>query len=238
MFKFITLNCQRAYKPELQAFLKEKLESENYDILILQEVTDQMDSYIDHSSYQYVRVSEEELCIVYRKSLRLLHQGHKTFPCTNSKTPFGILWADFETDTGMLRIASVHLYAGIDFNIRLQQMKVIKEILSKETQIPTIIAGDFNTGFFRESENVAKIVSPEFTWITQDIGPTLNTRYTENAPYLTNRIATLLSFFKIGIKLRTDHVFIDNNTARKYTSTYRVLSDRISDHNAVECILE
>jgi endonuclease/exonuclease/phosphatase family metal-dependent hydrolase len=62
--------------------------------------------------------------------------------------------------------------------------------------------------------------------------------YTEKTPWGVARIANMLAKFGISIRLRTDHVYIDSITAKNKKVTCRTLSDRISDHLAVEVSIE
>ncbi len=245
----LTLNCQRGYQPGLAAFLKNTLENGLYDVLMLQEVTDQVLSYLNHPAYQHIRVfskefgREIELCIVYRKTFRLLRQGFKSFAklpkdsAPRENPCFGIVWADLEINANAMRVASIHAHAGISSTVRLEEVRLAKEALSKETVMPTIIGGDFNSAFPSEPAKMAGILAPEFHWATENLGPTLNSRYTENGPRLPNMLARLFAFFKLGISLRTDHFFMSGDMAEKYTAVCRILPNRVSDHSAVECVL-
>lgn len=245
---FLTLNCQRGFQPELKSFLEGTLKREIYDVLVLQEVTETVLASLSHHAYQFARVMSEELgreselCVVYKKSFQLLHTGFKSFgslrkdPEWGLKHPtFGILWVDLEVHGRPLRMTSVHTHSGIHSRIRLEETRWVKETLLLEATMPTFIMGDFNTGFPGEPLKVAEVLAPEFVWFTEKLGPTLDSRYTENVAHLSNRIAALLSLARIGIRLRTDHIFIDRCAAETYRCTCRVLSDRVSDHLPVEC---
>lgn len=72
--------------------------------------------------------------------------------------------------------------------------------------------------------------------MTNDLSPTLDSRYSENVAHITNRIAAFLNIFGIGIKLHTDHIFLDKDTASSKINCF-VLTDRVSDHSPIECII-
>jgi endonuclease/exonuclease/phosphatase family metal-dependent hydrolase len=119
----------------------------------------------------------------------------------------------------------------------LTQSKLAKNLLLNVVPISTIFAGDFNTGFPNEIVKIAETFAPQFTWITKDLGPTLDSRYSENLAHLPNRIAAFLSIFNIGILLRTDHVFVDKQTVENHTINCSLLPDRVSDHSPMEIII-
>jgi endonuclease/exonuclease/phosphatase family metal-dependent hydrolase len=249
--KFLDLNCQKGYQSGLGKFLQTVLKQKSYDVLILQEVTDNVLSYLNDPSYECLRAfnkeinAENELCIVYRKSFILERWGFESFaalrkdPVRGFKHPcFGLLWADLKTEAGMMRVASIHAHSGTDQKVRIEEVRRTKEVLCKQTARPTIIAGDFNAGFFHEPDEIAQAFFPEFIWETKKLEPTLDSRYSENVPHLPNRIAALLSLFNIGIHLRTDHVFLDHNLALDITPSFLILPDRISDHSPIECLID
>jgi endonuclease/exonuclease/phosphatase family metal-dependent hydrolase len=245
--KILSLNCQRGHQPQLKNFLNHILQSEKYDLLILQEADQKVISFLQHEQYGLVNIFNEEvkkdseLCIVYRRSYNLIKTGFKSFasmrndPWHGFKHPsFGLLWADLTIENKPFRIGSIHLHSGIDRKARSAELKLAKELFLKDIKGPAIIAGDFNAGFPGESFRMANILEPELVWETRNIGPTLDSRYSENLPHLPNRIAAFLSLFNIRIPLWTDHVFVDQQTANTYSVKCSVLEDRVSDHNPVE----
>ncbi len=249
--KLLTLNCQRGYQPGLESFLKELLEQNTYDFLLLQEVDNKVLEFLKHTSYKSVRAyckeaeQDSELCIVYRSSFNVTETGYQSFagmrndPWRGHKHPsFGLLWGKFEVEGMPWIMSSIHLHSGIDRKARTAELTLIKKMLLEHSPILTIFSGDSNAGFPGESASMARLLAPEFSWVSKNIGPTLDSRYSENVPHLPNRIAAFLSLFNIKIPLWTDQVFASRKVVERYTVTCRVLSDRVSDHSPVEFVLE
>ncbi len=248
--KFLSLNCQHGEQPQLGDFLRRILNSREYDILLLQEVEEKVMAILDHPAYQLVRSFNKEtgcdsqLCIAYRTGYKLSKIGFRSFssmrydPVRGFKHPcFGLLWAEIDAGEGILRAASTHLHSGIDRHVRLKELQIAKEILLSEGPGRVMLAGDFNAGFPREPKDMAGILTPDFAWLSEGCGPTLDSRYSENTAHLPSRIAAFLGLFNIGIHLRCDHVFIDKMTFDKGGGKCSVLPDRVSDHSPVEFIL-
>jgi len=249
--KILNLNCQKGEQPMLESFLRKALDGGSYDFLLLQEVDAKVLAFLQHPSYALLRVFNEEtgqdsqLCIAYRKTCRLSKSGFKSLsfmrydPVRGFKHPaFGVLWADFEIGGKMIRVASVHLHSGTDRHIRLAEMEMVKKILLEGDHLPTAVTGDFNAGWPGECDGLARVFAPEFSWMTKELGPTLDSRYSENVAHITNRVAAFLGIFNIGIRLRTDHAFLDSKTAGSYSMICSILPDRVSDHSPVECMID
>jgi endonuclease/exonuclease/phosphatase family metal-dependent hydrolase len=250
--KILSLNCQRSYQSTLDKFLKDTLESNAYDFLLLQEVDTKVLASLQNSSYKLLRLLnhevgiESELCIAYRNSFDLVDKELQSFSSMRNdswhgfKHPsFGFLWGGFRIDSEIVRVGSIHLHSGVDQRARMKELQKARETLLENSSKSTIIAGDFNAGFPGEAGRFAHLLAPEFAWITRDSAPTLDSRYSENVPHLPNRIAAFLRVFNLAIKLRTDHIFMDADTARKSNVKCLVLPDRVSDHSPVElsCVL-
>ncbi|MCR4326007.1 MAG: hypothetical protein NUV59_04405, partial [Patescibacteria group bacterium] len=152
---------------------------------------------------------------------------------------FGFLLALFDTGEETLRVGNVHLHSGLRFRIRAAEALRIKAHLRDfgHADTPTIFGGDFNLGLPWELPGVIRAFAPEFAACTAHLGPTLDSRYTEHVPVLTNRIASAMAKVGLGISLRPDHIFTDAQTASHNVIECRVLPDRISDHSPVELIL-
>ena len=245
--KILSLNCQQGYNLALKDFLHHIFDIKSYDFVLLQEVDEKVLSFLDNSSYKLVRSFNEEtgrdslLCIAYREQYLPIKTGFKSFAFARKdhmhgfKHPaYGLLWADFKIENRIIRIASIHLHSGTDRRVRLKELQVAKKLLLDDTTSSVIFAGDLNAGFPSEPINMAQTLLPEFIWETKDIGPTLNSRYTENVPHLPNRIAAFLSIFGMGIKLRTDHFFVDRESVKTSIIHCSVLPDRVSDHSPIE----
>ena len=248
--KILSLNCQRGYQPGLEGFVRSVLQKELYDFLLLQEVDARVRGYLEHPSYKAVRIfneeaeEESEVCIVYRHAHELRDSGLQSFssmrndPWRGFRHPsFGLVWGDFMIDGTPFRLGSVHLHSGVDSRARLNELDKAKICLLEGESTPVVIAGDFNAGFPGEAAKMARMLAPEFAWTSKDIGPTLDSRYSENVPHLPNRIAAFLALFNIRISLRTDHVLISSEASKRYAVQCRVLPDRVSDHSPVELSL-
>lgn len=249
--KILSLNCQRSYQPGLENFLKRTLESKTYDFLLLQEVNEKVLTYLQNPSYTLVRAfnpdigAESELCIAYRQNYRLLGQEfisfalmHKDPLCGWKHPSFAALQADVSVNGARIRVGSVHLHSGFNGRVRRAELIKIKRLMLEGFPVPTYFSGDFNAGYPGEATRMARFLSPEFAWGTKNIGPTLDSRYSENAPHLPNRISRVFAWINVSIPLWTDHFFVDRATAEKYTVECRVLPDRVSDHSPVEMIIE
>jgi endonuclease/exonuclease/phosphatase family metal-dependent hydrolase len=245
--KILSLNCQQGYNPALKDFLYRIFNAGSYDFVLLQEADGKVLSYLDHPSYRLVRSFNDEtgkdslLYIAYQAKYFPISTGFKSFayarkdPVLGFKHPaYGLLWADFKIEEKIIRIASIHLHSGTDRQARLNELQVAKELLLGGAPSSVIFGGDFNAGFPSERTNMAQALLPEFMWATKDIGPTLNSRYTENWPHLPNRIAAFLSIFNMGIKLRTDHFFVDRESLKANTAHCSILPNRVSDHSPIE----
>ncbi|MES2225827.1 MAG: endonuclease/exonuclease/phosphatase family protein [Patescibacteria group bacterium] len=247
--KILSLNCQRGYQPDLEGFLHKTLQSQVYDFLLLQEASTNVREFLKHPSYNLLHaVNAEtemgsEVCIVYRSRYELADKGFQSFasmhkdPVYGFKHPcFSFIWGEFKTDNDLLRVGSIHLHAGIDSRPRIAELGAAKrQLLLKD--IPTVLAGDLNAGFPGEAARAARLLSPGFKWISKGLGPTLDSRYSENVPHLPNRIAAFLGFFNMRIALRTDHFFVDSITAEETRMSCQILPDRVSDHSPIELIL-
>ncbi len=250
--KILDLNCQKAFQPGLPDFLQRALASETYDIFLLQEVNDDVYSLLSHPAYTFIQAfntqtdQPSQTCIGHRISSTCVESGFHEFasfrndPVRGFKHPaFGMSWADISIDAETIRFVSIHLHSGIDSHIRLVELARAKEVLLKNVQpsMPIIIAGDFNAGFPWELRNIASALAPKLHWANEHLGPTLDSRYSENAAHIPNRIGFFLAKFNIAIRLRTDHVYMDQKTAKTYTINCSILPDRVSDHSPIEITL-
>lgn len=245
--KFLSLNCQRGYTTGLQDFLRDTLDVGAYDFLLFQEVDKKVLSFLQHPSYKLLRVfnqevgQESELCVVYRRTYDLTRQDFQSFasmrndPWRGFKHPaFAILSGTFNVDGKFIRVGSIHLHSGIDRQARLAELMKAKTLLLENSSMPIIFAGDLNAGYPGEAGRMATYLRPEFIWVSQGLGPTLDSRYSENLPHLPNRIAAFLSLFNIRIPLWTDHFFANQTAAADQGMRCRVLPNRVSDHSPME----
>ena len=244
--KILTLNCQKGYRPEIKSFLGKILGAEDYDFLLLQEASSPVIAMIKelNSSYKILDAFDEALgenshvCILYKNKFDLAGNFFISFAdFWGGKTPKGFLLGNFSEGGKNICIGSAHLHSGLKPKIRMDELKIIKGKLLeyKNENCPTVFGGDFNTGFPGEISKSEKILSPEFIRVSKNLGTTLDSRYTENANHIANRTAVFLAKFGIGIKLRTDHIYADSTLAKTKTFSCKILPDRVSDHNPVEC---
>ena len=244
--QILTLNCQKGYQPNFKYFLNKILIGKKYDFILLQEanqkvidvITESNASYSIINPFDYNLGENTHVCILYRKKLNLINSNFLSFAKQSSKMiprGWGFLSGSFFMENKTVIIGSIHLHPGISTRIRYEELQLIKDQLLKEgTNNIIIIGGDFNTGFAKEISKTQHILSPEFIRITKDIGSTLNSRFTENAPFILNKISRLLAKVGLGIKLSTDHLYVNTQLVKEYHIFMKVLPERVSDHLAVE----
>ena len=148
---------------------------------------------------------------------------------------YGSLLARFGSEKGSYHIGSVHLHSGIDANVRFRQIQRIKnQVLSaREKDEPIVFGGDCNFGLPGERRRAMRFLSPEFTCVSRDIGPTLDGRYSENVAHLPNRIGAVCRMLHVPARLRTDQLFVDADSAHDLSWKCGTLPDRVSDHSPV-----
>ena len=121
----------------------------------------------------------------------------------------------------------------------MKELRLLKHMLDSysDKKYITVFGGDFNTGFPRELSIAKKMFSKTFVRVNKKLGTTLNSRYTEKAPFMLNKISVFLAKFGIGFTFRTDHFFVDKETVAQSKTTCSILADRVSDHNPVELVI-
>ncbi|CAN5743183.1 hypothetical protein BH11PAT2_BH11PAT2_00840 [soil metagenome] len=250
--KILSLNTQKAYNPNLQLFLRKTLESGRYDFLLLQEATEQVLEYLRHSTeYGILTATDEsvggqsQLCIVHRTNIPLLSHKIKSFagmrydPVRGYKhLGFGALQAVFAYDGTEVCLSSVHLHSGIDAKVRQRELVVLKELLHHMPKSSlTVVGGDFNFGYPWELPRAMRLLAPELVCVTRTLGGTLDSKYSEYANHLPNKVARLLAKFGLGVKLKADHFFASRELLETSDAACRKLSDRVSDHSPIELII-
>lgn len=243
--KLLTLNCQKAYNLNFENFISNILKEEKYDFILLQETNKTVLDIIREYNIEYLILNPFDSnlkenaheCILYKKQFNLKENSFISFDPNHG---WGFLFGVFEYDNFNFNIGSVHLRSGLKKNIRLEELKIVKEVLLKyiDKNNTIIFGGDFNTGLYKEVANSDKILLPEFTRASKNIGTTLDSRYTEKVPYLLNRISTLFAKFGLGLTFRTDHIYTDSVSSKKYKIICNKLSNRVSDHLPVEILIK
>lgn len=247
-FKLLSLNCQKNRHPNLKNFLTKAIREKKYDFLILQEATSEILQYFKNQSTYHIitpRQGRQQslLSIVYNtKKVDFISQKFQLWPHyisdENNKTlpyiSYGILLGIFKKDKETIRIGSQHLPPGLNPKKRKGCLQKIQKLLQKEKTDHTLFGGDCNFGIPGEIQSSIKLFTPDYNIITQHLPPTLNARYTETTPNLTNQINRILKKLKIYIQLKTDHLYIDSNTAKNTNIQTKVLKDRVSDHSPIE----
>jgi len=246
----LTLNCQKAYHPDLKNFIDRVLSSNMYDFILLQEVTPIVIAMITEtaSSYKILNpfdsILEENtgVCVLYRDVFTPTDPLFLSFARINQKMSprgWGFVGGIFTLGEQSYLVGSVHLHPGLNISIRMKELRLVKEMIKGYLPkgFPIIIGGDFNVGFRRELVIAKKIFLPEFVRVTKKLGTTLNSRYTEKEPYMLNKISVFLAKFGIGFTFRTDHFYLDSKTPGILMVDCRILPDRVSDHNPVELTL-
>jgi endonuclease/exonuclease/phosphatase (EEP) superfamily protein YafD len=247
----LTLNCQKAYHPDLNGFLEKIIHAQTYDFILLQEVTSSIVSTITTmtSSYKILNpfdsIIEQEtgVCVLYKEKFVLTEPFLLSFAKINRKLSpgkWGFAGAVFAHEDEMYVIGSVHLQSGLNFRIRRKELHLVKHMLesyASQEKYSIIFGGDFNTGFPRELAVAKRIFSPLFKRVNKNLGPTLNSRYTERAPFILNKISVFLAKFGIGFTFRTDHFFVSSKIVKEDSISCTILPDRVSDHNPVELFI-
>lgn len=151
---------------------------------------------------------------------------------------WGFVGGLFTIDGCDMLVGSVHLHSGIKTSIRRKEIRMVKDkLVAYQGTMPTILAGDFNTGFPFEISRIEKILSPNFVRSSKNIGTTLHSMYTEKSPFLLNRVNSFFAHLGISFKFRTDHVYVDAATIQNHHISCKALPDRVSDHVAVEVVI-
>jgi endonuclease/exonuclease/phosphatase family metal-dependent hydrolase len=246
--KMLSLNTQEAYRPELKSFLQQTLETGLYDFILLQEVTGTVLKFLEPlHTYSLLNLFDDEirdqshLCILYRSSFSLrdskLHSVGSMHPSKKFRSSaFGLLIGTFEVYGKAIHIGTLHLHPSLRYDVRAKELLFLKEKLLtlREADIPLIFGGDFNLGYPGEVNNAYRILAPEFIPLTQTLGPTLDSRYTESHHNIVNRTAAALARIGISVTLRADQLFMDARMTDGRNYSVKLLSDRVSDHSAVE----
>jgi hypothetical protein len=251
--KVLSLNCQKAYQPGLKPFLQKTLEGNFYDVLLLQEASEEVLDFLD-STHGYAFLTAQDavvgkrsmLCIAYRTSISLTAQDFHSFaamrydPVAGYKhLGFGFLCGKFEVEGDNYCFGTLHFHAGVDAKVRRKELMRMKEtVLAFAQQTPVIVGGDCNFGYPWELLQACRTLLPELTCITRRLGDTLNSRYAEYVDHLPNKIAFWLSRVGISIKLKTDHFILSSGFARAHAVSTRILPDRVSDHSPIELVIE
>lgn len=251
----LSLNCQKNYNKNLSPFFKRILKKKQYDILLLQETTeDVLSLFSAFPEYKIVNNRDEYgrlslLCIAYNSKKSNLESFHykpilfDKFERQELKKPFqsfGIGRAILNFQKTKVSVGGIHLPSGFSRKRRLSNLDSIKKIMEeKNNSVITLFGGDFNFGFKSEVKKASNFMKPEYHCCTSDIGPTLDSYYTEaNLPYSWVHMNDILRFLGGRMKLRTDHFFLDSETASKTNPHVNILSDRVSDHSPIEMIIK
>lgn len=244
--KILNLNTQKAYQATFDSFITDILRKREYDFILLQEVTPPVVKIIKKASseYQIVNPFDPELgenthvCVLYKSNFVLQKEIFLSFATLKpgfTKYGWGFVGGLFDYNQKKIFVGSAHLHPGLRKKRRVEQVKIIKKKLMEEIiNTPTIFGGDFNFGLPGEISVSQKVLSPEFIRVTKNLGPTLDSRYTEKSSWGIARIANILMKIGISIKLKTDHVYMDNISTKNTSVTCTTLPSRVSDHLAIE----
>jgi endonuclease/exonuclease/phosphatase family metal-dependent hydrolase len=248
--KILTINCQRAYQSEFKDFLLHILGHETYDFILIQESTPLIISIITASGSPYKILNPNDasisgnsgVAILYKEKFNLQDSIFISFARLDPDMPahgWGFVTGFFNNGEEKYIVASTHLHSGINMLTRKKELKIIKEKIKEYAarDYPVIIGGDFNTGIPGEVSMFDRIFSPEYSRITKGVGPTLDSKYTENSPLLLNRLSTVLAKVSISLTFYTDHLYMNAKMISVTKFTSRALPDRVSDHSPVELVI-
>jgi endonuclease/exonuclease/phosphatase family metal-dependent hydrolase len=244
--RILTLNCQKGYRRELYPFLKRVFAAATYDFVLLQEAPEKLPELLDSAASYRISRSDREpagqwshLAIMYRRSYRLISHTLIAFKAERPRflrhPEFGLLLGTFADERGFaVRLGSLHLHPSFNRATRRVELVRLKDALrTKEAGVPTIVGGDCNFGPW-ELGFALRLMAPEFVCPTENAGATMDSRYTEPAPSILNAGARFLAAFGIGMRLPTDHFFIDRTAAAAHRVSCGALPERVSDHSPVE----
>ena len=247
--KILSLNCQKNYHPDLEDFLLSTVQSQNYDILLLQEangdVLKHLESLKDVGVTRVVQDNRPGLvCLVHDTQTTTIHDiQYELWPrlhsaeidCINSHISFGFVMVRATSNDHIRWLGSLHLPSGIKKQNRLSCLKRVREMVQNiETDIPVIIGGDCNFVYPGEISQARAIVSPVLHCLTENLPPTLDSYYSEYVDHLPNKVACFLQNFGVHLRFKTDHFFVDSDSAQTYQIQTKVLPNCVSDHSPIE----
>lgn len=244
--KILSLNTQKAFQPSLSPFLKRTIDGGLYDFILLQEANERVLPLVCNvGAYRLLEAFDEvfsapsHLSIIYRDTFELKDSSLDSFGLMHPSLSlqhagFGILLGTFGTPQGDIKAGTVHLHSGLRPAVRMKEVRTLKDRMLREHagNIPLVFGGDFNLGLPGEVIHACDVLSPQFVATTRYLGPTLNSRYSEPHPNIVNTSAVFLAKFGMGVSLKTDHFFVDVETAKR--SEAHILPDRVSDHSPLE----
>ena len=248
--KILCLNCQKAYTPGLEDFLKETLRLGIYDFLLLQEADEKVVSIVENTGpYKILGAMNHEagvqshLQILYRESFVLKDSTFVSFASMNQvfskRGEPGLLVGTFDCNGESIIVASAHLHPGLWFRIRAKEMHMIKDRLASYNSagLPTLFGGDFNLGFPWENLHARNIFKSGFRDVTKGIGMTLNSLYTETGSkscHIASKVGNFLAKFNIAVTFKTDCIFVDKKSCEQFGGVSKILPVRVSDHSPIE----
>jgi len=248
--KILCLNCQKAYNSNLEAFLRETLQSGFYDFLLLQEADEKVVSIIENTGpYKILGAMNQEagvqshLLILYRNNFVLKDHTFMSFAMMNEvfskRGEPGLLVGTFEYNGESIVVASAHLHPGLWFRIRAKEMHMIKDRLASynSAELPVLFGGDFNLAFPWENQHARNIFKSGFRDVTKGIGMTLNSLYTETgikSCHIASKVGNFLARFNIAVTFKTDCIFLDKKSCEQFRGVSKILPVRVSDHSPIE----
>ena len=255
--KILSLNCEKGYIVSITKFLADIFAGERYDFVLLQELgarqsppfdpslTAILDNYSLLTAFNEEVGAKSELGLAYRKSFSVEESTFvpfSPFQWFDRLLPeFGLLAGTFRTPEGRVRIGTFHAHPSVYFSARTREREVKlakRELLAHgDENLAIIFGGDFNNGVIGEKRRSRKALSPEFVNVTNDMGPTADTRYLEPTTRINAlaHAATKLTGFHLLATI--DHIYADSKTATTHKFECRILADRVSDHSPLEVIL-
>ncbi|XP_065562736.1 tyrosyl-DNA phosphodiesterase 2-like isoform X2 [Artemia franciscana] len=152
-FRFLTWNLDgmepKCLKIRIKAAAK-VIEKEGYDIVFLQEVTEETQKYLETLLPQYVFISANSdgapyYCITLLKIFCVYQDSYKVLPFTNSVMGRNILQVYAHIGEIKLLLMNVHLESTKEFSTqRIVQLKECFKIANEINDANIIFAGDLN----------------------------------------------------------------------------------------------
>lgn len=242
--------------PGLTDFLARIFVEGEYDFILFQEVRTRTSPPFDPlmtnilGSYSLLRTFNSEvnawseLALAYRQSFAIEKSVFSPFaPYEYFGHPlpeFGLLIGKFATPEGRLLVGTLHMHPSIHALQRKRDVARTKEALLtwNSEGLPVIFGGDFNSGLIGEKRRNRRMLAPEFVNVTNDIGPTVDSRYVEPTTPLNALARAATKLLGFHLRMTVDHIYTDRATAESHVFSSRILPDRISDHSPLEVILK
>jgi endonuclease/exonuclease/phosphatase family metal-dependent hydrolase len=245
--RFLTLNCQGGYRrAELQQFLEELLRKGAHDFILLQHLDStgrELLPDLKQHKYGILQAENPDLkgiaheCIIFRQQYAASDAKFLSFAQFRRPEEKGAIAGRFTLPDGeRIIVCSTHLHSQEHALVRRKEALALKRFLmalDPESEVMTVVGGDFNNMFFRELQLMIGYMRPEFTHCTIYDTHSHDTTHLEQVSFLTRLFAFM---GRRGLRMRTklDHIFVDSRSAQELDFEAKVYEVTVSDHKPVE----